>query len=142
MQVEVASIVEKMMSAGSSWESALDAHALAPPDAGFPARLRALSMAAAEQAAAFELAAEGGLGWRARTIEGQFSLAPELTPGMNRPGPPELWERFDAATAGLAKALSGSSPATLAAAFTELSEVCGLLSADVQRTHRPARAAG
>ena len=81
----------------------------------------------------------GGLGWRARTIEGQFSLAPELTPGMNRPGPPELWERFDAATADLAKALSGSSPATLAAAFTELSEVCALLSADVRRTHRPAR---
>jgi hypothetical protein len=61
---------------------------------------------------------------------------------MNRPGPPELWLRFDAATAALAKALSGSSPATLAAPFTELSEVCRLLAADVQRTHRPARAAG
>ena len=50
MQVEVASIVEKMMSAGSIWESALDAHALAPPDAGFPGRLRALSRAATKQA--------------------------------------------------------------------------------------------
>ena len=62
MAVEVAKIVERMMSAGQSWESALDAHALAPPDAGFPIRLRALSDAAAEQADAFELAAEGGLG--------------------------------------------------------------------------------
>ena len=61
---------------------------------------------------------------------------------MNRPGPPELWERFDAATAALAKALSGSSPAMLAAAFTELSEVSGLLAADLQRTYRAARAAG
>ena len=87
MAVEVAKVVERMMSAGQSWESALDAHALAPPDAGFPGRLRALSGAAAEQADAFELAAEGGLGWRSRTIEGEFALAPELTPGMTRPGP-------------------------------------------------------
>src|SRR5580704_13979806 len=117
MQVEVASIVEKMMSAGSNWESALDAHALAPPDAGFPARLRALSAAAAEQAAAFELAAQGGLGWRPRTVEGQFSLAPELTPGMNRPGPEELWRAFDDSVSALADALAGSSPAQLATAF-------------------------
>jgi hypothetical protein len=142
MQVEVAAIVQRMTSAGESWESALDAHALAPPDAGFAARLRGLAEAAGEQAGAFELAAEGGLGWRSRTIEGEFSLAPELTPGMTRPGPPELWERFDAATSGLAGALSGSSPAALAAAFRELSDVAGLLATDLQRTYRPARVAG
>ena len=142
MAVEVAKIVERMMSAGQSWESALDAHALAPPDAAFPRRLRALSEAAAEQAAAFELAAEGGLGWRSRRIDGEFALAPELTPGMTRPGPPELWERFDAATAGLASALTGNSPAALADAFNELSEIAGLLASDLQRTYRPARVAG
>ena len=37
MQVEVASIVERMIAAGQNWESALDAHVLAPPDAGFAA---------------------------------------------------------------------------------------------------------
>lgn len=67
--VEIAAIVERMQGAGHAWESALDEHALAPPDAGFPARLRALSFAAAEQATAFKLAAEGGLGWRARVID-------------------------------------------------------------------------
>jgi hypothetical protein len=142
MAVEVAKIVERMMSAGQRWESALDAHALAPPDADFPRRLAALAEAAAEQAAAFELAAEGGLGWRSRIIEGEFALAPELTPGMTRPGPPELWERFDSATGGLAVALAGTSPATLAAAFNELAEVAGLLASDLQRTYRPARVAG
>jgi hypothetical protein len=141
MQVEVAAIVDRMQGAGRNWESALDAHVLAPPDAGFPVRLRALSAAAAEQAAAFALAAQGGLGWRARTIEGEFSLAPELTPGMNRPGPDELWERFDQAVRGLGAALSGSSLASLAAAFAELSEVAGLLAADLQRSYRPARVA-
>jgi len=139
MQVEVASIVERMTSAGQNWESALDAHALAPPDAGFPSRLRALSSAAAEQAAAFELAAQGGLGWRPRTVEGDFRLAPELTPGMTRPGPEELWQSFDQAVAGLAAALSGSSLADLATAFNELSEVAGLLAAELQRSWRPAR---
>jgi hypothetical protein len=142
MAVEVAKIVERMMSAGQSWESALDAHALAPPDADFPRRLAALAEAAAEQAAAFELAAEGGLGWRSRRIEDEFVLAPELTPGMTRPGPSELWDRFDNATAGLAAALSGTSPAALGAAFRELSDVAGLLAADLQRTYRPARIAG
>jgi hypothetical protein len=141
MQVEVATIVERMQDAGRNWESALDAHALAPPDAGFPARLRALSNAAREQATAFELAAQGGLGWRSRSIEGEFHLAPELAPGMTRPGPEELWARFDQAVAGLAVALSGSSPAQLAAAFAELSDVSGLLADDVKRTYRPARAA-
>ena len=139
MQVEVASIVERMTSAGQNWESALDAHALAPPDAGFPSRLRALSSAAAEQAAAFELAAQGGLGWRPRTVEGDFRLAPELTPGMTRPGSEELWQSFDEAVAGLAAALSGSSLADLATAFNELSEVAGLLATELQRSWRPAR---
>ena len=140
MAVEVAKIVERMMTAGQSWESALDAHALAPPDAGFPIRLRSLSDAAAEQADAFELAAEGGLGWRPRAVGDDFALAPELTPGMTRPGPPEMWERFDAGTAGLAAALAGTSPAALAAAFRELSEISGLLASELQRMR--ARRAG
>ena len=80
MEIEVASIVKQMMTAGESWEAALDAHALAPPDAGFPARLRALSNAAAEQAAAFELAAEGGLGWRPGQSRACLVLRPSSRP--------------------------------------------------------------
>jgi hypothetical protein len=139
MEIEVASIVKEMMTAGESWEAALDAHALAPPDAGFPARLRALSNAAAEQASAFELAADGGLGWRPRTIESDFSLAPELTPGMTRPGPEELWRAFDDSVAALADALASSSPAQLAAAFSHLADASGELAGELQRTYRPAR---
>ena len=141
MEIEVASIVKQMMTAGESWEAALDAHALAPPDAGFPARLRALSNAAAEQAAAFELAAEGGLGWRPRTVEGLFSLAPELTPGMTRPGPEELWRAFDDSVSALADALAGSSPAQLATAFSQLADASAELASELQRTYaRLARA--
>jgi hypothetical protein len=53
-----------------------------------------------------------------------------------------LWERFDSATAGLGAALSGTSPAALAAAFRELADVSGLLAAERQRASRGARAAG
>ena len=140
MAVEVTTIVERMQTAGRNWEAALDAHTFAPPDRNFPTRLRQLSGAAAEEAAAFELAAQGGLGWRSRTIEGEFILAPELAPGMNRPGPEELWERFDRAVAGLATALTGSSPAGLAAAFAELSEIAGLLAVEAGRVYRGGRA--
>jgi hypothetical protein len=140
--VEIATIVERMQTAGRAWESALDAHALAPPDAGFPGRLRALSSAAAEQATAFKLAAEGGLGWRSRATDAGLTLAPELTPGMHRPGPDELWARFDQAVAELARALAGSSPAGLAAAFTSLSEVSGELAAQVRSLYRGGRLVG
>lgn len=142
MAIEVATVVERMRRAGDAWEAALDAHALAPPDAGFAGRLEALSGAAAEQAAAFELAAEGGLGWRSRSIEGDFVLAPELAPGMSRPGPSELWARFDEAVAGVARALTGSSLAGLATAFAELSGAADELAAQVRRLYRAGRLVG
>ncbi len=142
MAVEVVRIVERMQGAGSRWESALDAHALAPPDVSFPARVKALSEAAAEQAQALELAAEGGLGWRSRAIDDDFVLAPELAPGMNRPGPAESWDRFDQAVDGLAAALAGTSTAALAGAFARLSEAADSLAADVQPLYRAGRLAG
>ncbi|MFZ1996538.1 MAG: hypothetical protein WAU75_20670 [Solirubrobacteraceae bacterium] len=132
MAIEIAAIVDRMQTAGRSWESALDAHALAPPDAGFPGRLRQLSDAAAEQAGAFQLAADGGLGWRARAIEDGFTLAPELTPGMNRPGSAALWKRFDEAVEVLAAALAGSSPAALASAFSDLSDASRMLTDELE----------
>lgn len=141
MAVEVTTVVERMQAAGRDWETALDAHALAPPDAGFPARLKALGEAAAEQAQALELAAEGGLGWRSRAIEGDFVLAPELAPGMNRPGPEQSWSTFDHAVEDLAAALAGSSPAALAAAFARLAEACGVLAVDAQPLYRAGRLA-
>jgi hypothetical protein len=124
-----------MQAAGRSWEAALDAHALAPPDADFPARLTQTSTAAAEQAAAFELAAEGGLGWRSRPVEDQFTLAPELAPGMNRPGPEALWQRFDQAVEALSAALAGDSTTVLARAFSELSEVSGILAVELEQLY-------
>lgn len=100
--------------------------------------MRSLSEAAAEQARALELAAEGGLGWRSRAIDEDFVLAP----GMNRPGPAESWDRFDDAVGGLAAALAGTSIAALAGAFGRLSEAADALTADVQPLYRAGGLAG
>ncbi len=58
---------------------------------------------------------------------------------MNRPGPEELWARFDQAVAGLGGALSGSSPSALAAAFAELSEIAGVLAVEAGKLYRTGR---
>jgi hypothetical protein len=83
--------------AQSAWAGAMRSHELAPPDAGFRDRLRALSEAADAMRATHARALEAGLAWR--PVEGSERARPpyELRPGTGRRGPEELWERFDAA---------------------------------------------
>ena len=99
MQVEVASIVKQMMSAGERWESALDAHALAPPDAGFPVRLRALSDAAASRpprsSSPPRAVWDGDRGrsrvssrWRPSSHREETALAPPSCGSASMPRPP------------------------------------------------------
>src|ERR1700749_3505799 len=64
---------------------------LAPPDAGFAGRLKALSEAAATEQLAWEQAHAAGLMWR--PVPGAEHAAPpyELRPGTGRRGPEGLW---------------------------------------------------
>jgi hypothetical protein len=103
------------------------AHKLAPPDAGFAARLRALAEAATREQVAWEHAHAAGLMWR--PIPGAENAEPpyELRPGTGRRGPAELWTRFDTSVAGLNRAITGSNAAEVADAFGELSEAAGAL---------------
>ena len=107
------------------------AHKLAPPDAGFAARLRDLAEAAATEQVAWEHAHAAGLLWR--PVPGAESAAPpyELRPGTGRRGPAPLWERFDAAVAALNHAITGLSAAEVADAFGEFSEAAGALATAV-----------
>ena len=90
-----AQIMRAVRQAGTDWAEAMRAHKLAPPDAGFAARLRALSDAAGREQVAWEHAHAAGLLWR--PIPGAESAEPpyELRPGTGRRGPEELWARFD-----------------------------------------------
>jgi hypothetical protein len=122
-----AQIMRAVRQAGTDWAEAMRAHKLAPPDAGFAARLRSLSEAAGREQVAWEHAHAAGLMWR--PIPGAEQAEPpyELRPGTGRRGPAELWTRFDEKVADLNRAITGSSAAAVADAFGELSDAAGAL---------------
>ena len=120
-----AQIMRVVRQAGTDWAAAMRSHKLAPPDAGFAGRLRALSEAAEREQVAWEHAHAAGLMWR--PIPGAENAEPpyELRPGTGRRGPAELWTRFDETVVALNRAITGSSAADVADAFGELSEAAG-----------------
>jgi hypothetical protein len=128
-----AEIRQAVRDASSGWAEAMRAHKMAPPDAGFAARLRGLAEAAREEQIAWRQAHDAGLLWR--PIPGAESAQPphELRPGTGRRGPPELWERFDQAVADLNRMISGSDAAAVADAFGEMAEAAGALADAVSR---------
>jgi hypothetical protein len=116
-----AQIMRAVRQASTDWADAMRDHKLAPPDAGFAARLRALAQAAEREQVAWEHAHSAGLMWR--PIPGAEHAEPpyELRPGTGRRGPVDLWSRFDAVVADLNRAIAGSSAAAVADAFGEMS---------------------
>ena len=128
-----AQIMRAVRQAGNDWAEAMRAHKLAPPDAGFAARLRALAEAAGHEQVAWEHAHSAGLLWR--PIPGAEQAEPpyELRPGTGRRGPAELWTRFDGSVAALNRAITGSNAAVVADAFGELSETAGALADAIVR---------
>jgi hypothetical protein len=114
------------------WREALDAHRLAPPDAGFSARLAALSEAASAEAKACREAEAAGFEWpphRATSSEPPY----ELRPDSGRRGRDELWRRFDAAAADLSRAAAGTDILAVADAYAELGEAASALAEAVER---------
>ena len=113
--------------AQSAWAGAMRSHELAPPDAGFRDRLRALSEAADAMRATHARALEAGLAWR--PVEGSERARPpyELRPGTGRRGPEGLWARFDAAVERLNEAGAGDSLADLVAAYGAVAEAATAL---------------
>jgi hypothetical protein len=124
---ERAQIMRAVRQAGNNWAQALRAHIMAPPDAGFASRLRALSDAAASEQVAWEYAHGAGLQWRPVVGADRAQPPYELRPGTGRRGPTELWQRFDASVATLNQAITGTDAAAVADAFGELSEAAGAL---------------
>ena len=113
--------------AQAAWAGAMRSHELAPPDAGFRGRLRALSEAADAMRATHARALEAGLAWR--SVEGSERARPpyELRPGTGRRGPEALWARFDAAVERLNEAGAGDRLADLVAAYAAVAEAATAL---------------
>lgn len=133
LDTQRAQIMRAVRQASGEWAEAMRAHKLAPPDAGFAARLRTLAQAAQREQVAWEHAHAAGLLWR--PIPGAENAEPpyELRPGTGRRGPPALWERFDGAVEGLNRAIAGSSAAAVADAFGEMADVAGQLAEAVDQ---------
>src|ERR1019366_6957615 len=106
--------------AREAWRTALREHVLAPPDAGFSARLSKLAAAAAERAAVCEAAYKDGFEWPA--ARGGAKPPYELQPGSGRRGPADVWERFDEAVAELDRVSGGRSIRAVGRAYAELAD--------------------
>jgi hypothetical protein len=140
---ERAHVMRMVRQAAHDWAEAMRGHKLAPPDAGFASRLRALADAGAREQVAWEHAHAAGLMWR--PIPGAERAEPpyELRPGTGRRGPEGLWRRFDQSVAALNGAITGSDAAAVADAFGELSEASSDLAQAVAREdERATRARG
>lgn len=116
------------------WREALRDHVLAPPDAGFSARLEALASAAAQRAEACAAAARDGFEWP--PARGGAKPPYELQPGSGRRGPKELWAKFDEAVAELDRVSEGRSLRAVGHAYAEVAEIASQLARAVERADR------
>jgi hypothetical protein len=117
--------------AQEQWRLALSSHRLAPPDAGFSARLAALAAAAFGEAAACREADAAGFEWPPHRASAS-SPPWELQAGSGRRGPEALWRRFDGAVVELNRAATGTDLLAVASAYEELAAVAGELAAAVE----------
>jgi hypothetical protein len=108
---------------------------LAPPDPGFAARIRAIASGAEQEAAAFRTADAAGLAWPPLPVAREMNLSYELRRGGTRPGPIELWERFDAAVVELGVALEGVALSAIARGFTNLVDSAHTLADEIEPIH-------
>jgi hypothetical protein len=120
--------------AREAWRAALRGHVLAPPDAGFSARLAQLAAAAAQRAAACEAAHKDGFEWPA--TRGGAKPPYELQPGTGRRGPDDLWARFDEAVDELDRVSEGRSMRAVGRAYAEIAELAAALAKAVERGDR------
>jgi hypothetical protein len=131
--------------AQEGWRNVLEAHRMAPPDAGFSARLAGLAEAARREADVCREADAAGFEWPPHRAAGSGPPY-ELRPGTGRRGPDDLWRGFDGAVAELNRASTGNDLLEVAKAYGELAEVAAELAEAVERDDRasgllpPARA--
>jgi hypothetical protein len=125
--------VDQVRLADQRWSAALAASEFAPPDPGFAARVRGVADASEQEAAALRLADTSGVGWNPVSNARRMRLSYELRPGGKRPGPADLWERFDAAVERLGLAMEGVAVSAVARAFGDLSDVARAIADELDR---------
>jgi hypothetical protein len=121
--------------AQEEWRRTLESHRLAPPDAGFSARLAGVAFAAKQEASACREADAAGFEWpphRASANKPPY----ELQPRTGRRGPGELWRVFDAAVAELNRTATGTDLIEVATAYAALAAAASELASAVELEDR------
>ena len=121
--------------AQQDWKNALEAHRLAPPDAGFSSRLAGLAEAARAEARVCRDAEAAGFEWPPHRAAGSGPPY-ELRPGTGRRGPDELWHAFDGAVTELNRASTGSDLLAVAVAYDDLADAAARLAEAIEREDR------
>ncbi len=130
--VEDERILDEFREGLAGWSRALQAHRLAPPDAGFSARLVELAQAAGEQARVYAAAAPDYEWVPYSAGEPPY----ELQPDSGRRGPQKHWQHFDQAVARLGAATEGQDMLEVAAAYQDLAAAASALAQAVEREDR------
>ena len=136
---------EHFAQAQAAWSAAVQGHKLAPPDAGFSARLAALARACALEAAACRESDQLGYEWPPHRA-GHSNQPWELRPESGRRGPADLWLAFDTAVSELERAGTTTSLLAVAAAHERLGHAAAALAEAIEAEDRrsgllpPARA--
>ena len=134
---ELHAAAQGLQQADMAWEAAQSASANPPPAPGFGERVRDLARACERQAKALETAAHvSGFVWNPEPNAREMVLSYELRQGANRPGPPDLWQKFDAAVRRLGRAMEGSFMSVVAAAYAELAVVMNQIADALEPTAR------
>jgi hypothetical protein len=130
--IDEGQVLADFRGANDGWGRALAAHRMAPPDAGFAARLAGLAAAAGEQARVCREADAAGFEWpphRAADARPPY----ELQPDTGRRGPKRLWRSFDMAVERLNSVVAGRDIIAVGDAYEELSRIAGELADAIEQ---------
>jgi excisionase family DNA binding protein len=113
--------IKRMQEAEAVFETAVGASDDAPPDRGFPQRIRAVAAASLQRGDALsEASSIPGFTWTPVSDPDPVIRSHELRQGGNRPGPPIKWRSYDMAVERLSIAVQGNVISLVAHEFREI----------------------
>ena len=131
--------IKAMQEAEAVFDTAVEASNNAPPDPGFPRRVRAVAQASLQQAEALnEAALIPGFRWTPVSDPQPAIRSHELRPGGNRPGPSHKWRSYDMAVERLSIAAQGNVISLVADEFREIGTVLNEIAEELERPERKA----
>ena len=127
--------IKAMQEAEAVFDTAVESSDNAPPDPGFPQRIRAVADASLQRAEALTQASLiPGFRWTPVSDPDPVIRSHELRPGGNRPGPPVKWRSYDMAVERLSIAVQGNVISLVADEFREIGWVLNEIADDLEQS--------